>query len=158
MPPDITSTQPQAFARVERLARWLDDAFPIPFTRWRIGLDAIIGLIPGVGDVAGLAIGSYLIWEAHRLGAPGHLKWKMARNVGVDAVAGLVPVLGDVVDMAYRSNRRNMDLLRGHFKPAEVAHKERRQQWLRWLLRIAVVGGIAAAIWRWRHPGALLHW
>ena len=128
--------------RIERIAKVLDDVIRIPGTNIKLGLDAVIGLIPGVGDVAGLALGSWFIYEAHRLGAPAALKWKMARNVGIDAVSGLVPVLGDVVDVAYRSNRRNLQLLRGHFAPSLPAQGTARGRSL--MLRIAFSLGIAA--------------
>lgn len=116
-----SSVSNDALHRVERVAKVLDEAIRIPGTGIKVGLDAVIGLIPGIGDAAGLAIGSWFIYEAHRLGAPLELKLKMARNVAIDAVSGLVPVLGDIVDVAYRSNRRNLELLRKHFRPAEPA-------------------------------------
>ena len=68
-------------------------------------------MIPVVGDVAGLVMGGYVVVEAHRLGAPRDLKWKMIRNVVLDGAIGLVPVLGDFFDFAYRSNRRNVQML-----------------------------------------------
>ena len=130
--------------RVERVAKVLDDLFRIPGTRIRVGLDSIIGLIPGVGDVLGLGLGGWFIYEAHRLGAPAALKWKMARNVVIDAVSGLVPVLGDMVDVAYRSNRRNLALLRGHFQPETPATAvSRYRPWL----RLAFGLGVAALVW-----------
>ena len=133
--------------RVERIARVLDDVIRIPGTGIRLGLDSLIGLIPGVGDAAGLALGSWFIYEAHRLGAPSHIKWKMARNVVIDAASGLVPVLGDVVDVAYRSNRRNLDLLRGHFKPLDPARTavHPRRHWL----VIAIAAAALGAGWWW---------
>ena len=130
--------------RVERLAKVLDDAIRLPGTGIKIGLDAVIGLIPGVGDAAGLALGGWFIYEAHRLGAPAALKWKMARNVAIDAVTGLVPVLGDVVDVAYRSNRRNLALLRGHFRPEDAQRVAARTP------RVLIVLGLAAsAVMAW---------
>lgn len=134
---------PEALHRVERVAKVLDEAIRIPGTNIKVGLDAVIGLIPGVGDAAGLALGSWFIYEAHRLGAPMELKLKMARNVAIDAVSGLVPVLGDLVDVAYRSNRRNLDLLRRHFRPAEplvAVGKPRRA-----VLALAAVAGLLLA-------------
>ena len=137
------------FARVERLARFLDDAIPVPFTRFRIGLDSVIGLVPVVGDFAGMAIGSYLVWEAHQLGAPGALKLKMMRNVVIDGLAGLVPVIGDVVDMVYKSNRRNMTLLRGHYRPLSPVTR-RRDHWIKWVLRLTLAAAAASGVWWWR--------
>ncbi len=139
---------PDALYRVERVARLLDEAIRIPGTGIRLGLDSLIGLIPVVGDAAGLALGSWFIYEAHRLGAPAALKWKMARNVAIDAASGLVPVLGDIVDIAYRSNRRNMDLLRGHFRPQTA--RAARPRLVFWV-RLAAGLGVAALLWwLWR--------
>lgn len=133
--------------RVERVAKVLDEALRIPGTGITVGLDAVIGLIPIVGDVVGLTLGSWFIYEAHRLGAPLPLKLKMARNVAIDAVAGLVPVLGDIVDVAYRSNRRNLQLLRGHFRPAAAETTPARSR----LLSLALWLGAAFGLWLlWR--------
>lgn len=127
--------------RVERIAKVLDDVIRIPGTSIKVGLDSLIGLIPGIGDAAGLALGSWFIYEAHRLGAPADLKWKMARNVGIDAISGFVPVLGDIVDVAYRSNRRNLDLLRGHFRPAAPT-TPKPKPWLRLLVSAGLIAGL----------------
>lgn len=131
--------------RVERVAKLLDEAFRIPGTGIKVGLDSIIGLIPVVGDVAGVALGSWFIYEAHRLGAPAVLKWKMARNVAIDAVAGLVPVVGDIVDVAYRSNRRNLAQLRGHFRPASPAAAINSR--LQMAVRLGLLLAMAALVW-----------
>lgn len=136
---------PDALHRAERVAKVLDEAFRIPGTGIKLGLDSIIGLIPVVGDVAGVALGSWFIYEAHRLGAPVALKWKMARNVAIDAIAGLVPVLGDIVDVAYRSNRRNLELLRGHFRPASPAMRISSR--LQLAVRLGLLLGMAALLW-----------
>lgn len=130
--------------RVERVARLLDDVFRIPGTQIKVGLDSLIGLIPGVGDLVGVGLGGWFIYEAHRLGAPATLKWKMARNVAIDAISGFVPVLGDVVDVAYRSNRRNLELLRNHFLPQAPAEEPAR--WRLWL-RLAFGASLAGMLW-----------
>ncbi len=144
MPEAPVNTQ-DPLHRVERIAKVLDDVIRIPGTNIKVGLDSLIGLIPGVGDVAGVALGSWFIYEAHRIGAPAALKWKMARNVGIDAISGFVPVLGDIVDVAYRSNRRNLDLLRGHFRPAAVIAKTSSR--LQLAVRLMLVLGVAATVW-----------
>ena len=100
--------------RLETIARTLDSAIAIPGTRLRIGADALLNLIPGIGVVVSKGIGAYLILEARRLGAPRRVLLRMAANLGVDALIGVVPVLGWAADAIYRANDRNMDLLRDH--------------------------------------------
>lgn len=94
--------------------RWLDDAIPIPGTRWRIGLDPVLGLFPGIGDAASAVLSVALLGAALRLGAPRIILARMGLNIAVDYVVGIVPVLGDVADAFYKANRRNLTLLRGH--------------------------------------------
>ncbi|MCE6953044.1 DUF4112 domain-containing protein [Cereibacter sphaeroides] len=98
--------------RLDRLARLLDARFSLFGIRF--GWDGIASLIPGVGDAATLAPGAWLIWRAHRLGVPGSVILRMAANSGVDFVFGSIPVLGTIFDVAFRSNLRNMALLRRH--------------------------------------------
>ena len=101
--------------RLERLAHGMDSAFRVPGTDIRFGWDAVLGLLPGLGDVATLAPASLIWLEGHRMGAPRRVKARMAVNIGVDWAMGLVPLLGDVADVAYKGNRRNVRLLREHF-------------------------------------------
>lgn len=107
--------------RLERLAHWLDSRFAIPGTGIRFGLDGLLGLLPGVGDVATMLPAVYLILQAHRLGAPRALLVRMALNVGLDTVVGAVPLLGDLFDVAFKANRRNVALLRRHLVRADPA-------------------------------------
>ena len=144
MPPVSPAYPHPGLHRVEKLARLLDEAVHIPGTRIRLGLDSLIGLIPGVGDVAGLLMGGYVVYEAHRIGAPGELKLRMARNVATDALIGLVPVLGDVFDVAFRSNRRNVQMLLDHYRPPSAAPAPRPARWLPALLAVAALGGLLA--------------
>ena len=99
-------------ARLDRLAELLDSRFRVPGLGWRFGLDSVVGLIPGVGDLAALGPSAYLVWQARRLGADKRTIAKMAANTGVDFVVGSVPILGDVFDAAYKANLRNIDLLK----------------------------------------------
>jgi hypothetical protein len=103
-------------ARLEFLARMLDTAFRIPGTGIRFGVDGVIGLAPGIGDAITTLLACWIVYEAHRLGAPRHLLAKMAGNVAIDGLVGAVPVLGDVFDVLWRANRRNVRLLREHFE------------------------------------------
>jgi Domain of unknown function (DUF4112) len=103
-----------ALQRVARLAYWLDDRFRIPGTRLHLGLDGLLGLIPGIGDTATALIASYLVLEAARLGVPKRTLARMIANVGVDYIVGLVPLLGDLGDFAWKANRRNARMLHDH--------------------------------------------
>jgi hypothetical protein len=101
-------------ARLEALARLLDGAFAIPATNQRVGLDAIIGLVPVLGSAATAVMSAYIILEARRLGLPG---WKVARmigNVALDSVLGSIPIAGNVFDVFFRSNQRNVRILLDH--------------------------------------------
>lgn len=109
------STPEQVMARLDLLAHVLDTAILLPGNR-RIGLDAIVGLIPVIGDVITTAISSYIVWEARRLGAPRWLIARMAANVAIDGVVGAVPLVGDLFDAAFKANRRNVQLLRKHLE------------------------------------------
>ncbi|MEH3146877.1 MAG: DUF4112 domain-containing protein [Methylobacterium frigidaeris] len=105
----------QVLARLELLAHILDTAFVLPGNR-RIGLDALVGLIPVVGDLVTTAVSSYIIWEARRLNVPRTLIARMAANVAIDGVVGAVPLVGDLFDAAFKANRRNVRLLRRHLE------------------------------------------
>jgi hypothetical protein len=98
-------------ARARTLARLLDSAAKVPGTKIRFGADAVLGLIPGLGDVAGAALAGYLVLLAQRLGAPRAVVLRMLANVAVDTIGGTVPIIGDLFDVAYKSNIRNVALL-----------------------------------------------
>lgn len=100
--------------RVEAMERMLETALVVPGTGRRVGLDAVVGLIPVAGDVIAAALGLYLVWEARNLGMS---KWQLARmtaNVGFDTLVGAIPIAGDVFDFVFRSNSRNLRIIRRH--------------------------------------------
>jgi hypothetical protein len=101
----------QDLANVRALAKLLDSAVEIPGIGFKIGLDALIGLLPGVGDLISMAIGSYIVTTAARLGVPKAVLGRMLLNIGADTAAGSVPVVGDVLDAAWRANSKNAALL-----------------------------------------------
>ena len=103
-------------ARIDALATLLDTAFIVPGTNIRFGVDAMIGLIPGIGDVITTAMSLYIVREARALGVPHHLIVRMLGNVALDGIVGAVPLLGDVFDVMWRANRRNIALLRNHLR------------------------------------------
>ena len=99
---------------IDQLARLLDAQFAIPGTNLRFGLDSLIGLIPGVGDVITGGLGVYIIHRARQEGAPGLLVLRMIWNLLVDTIIGSIPLVGDIFDFAFRSNMKNARLLQKH--------------------------------------------
>jgi hypothetical protein len=106
-------------ARLDALANLLDTAVLIPGTNIRFGLDALIGLVPGIGDAITTVLSLYIVNEARALGAPPLLIARMVANVALDGIVGAVPLVGDAFDVAWRANRRNMKLLRDHLDRVE---------------------------------------
>ena len=106
----------ETLARLDRLARLLDTAISIPGTKIRFGADAIVGLLPGIGDAVTTGLSAYIVYEAHRLGVPRALLGRMVANVALDGLVGAVPVVGDMFDVMWKANRRNLRLLREHFE------------------------------------------
>jgi Domain of unknown function (DUF4112) len=100
----------RAEARLQRLAWLLDNSIPLP-GGFKIGLDGLMGLVPGIGDAAGAIMSSYLIYQARRMNAPPALLLRMVGNVLVETVVGAVPLIGDVFDFAFKANQRNVGLL-----------------------------------------------
>lgn len=106
---------------VEWISRLMDSQFQIPGTRFRFGLDPLIGLIPGVGDFTGFLISGYMILICARNGASGFLLARMTLNILIDAITGSIPLIGDVFDFAFKANSRNLKLMRQHY--IEGRHK-----------------------------------
>jgi hypothetical protein len=104
----------EAIERLDALATVMDSIVKIPGTNVRIGVDALLGLVPVIGDIASQAISGYLIWEARRLGASKLVIGRMIANSAIDTVVGAVPFLGDAFDIAFRANKRNVALLKTH--------------------------------------------
>lgn len=110
-----TGSDPQSIRqRVEALEMLLERSFRIPGINFPIGLDAIIGLVPVLGDIVTTGLGAYMVWEARNLGLPRWKLWRMAGNVGFDALLGAVPLVGDAADVLYRSNTRNLRIIKKH--------------------------------------------
>lgn len=100
--------------RIETMEILLERSFVIPGTKFPIGLDSIVGLIPVVGDFITAAMGGYILWEARNLGIPKWKLWRMAGNIAFDTAVGAVPLVGDAFDLAFRSNTRNLRIIRKH--------------------------------------------
>ena len=101
--------------QLDALAKLMDSQFSVPGTEIRFGLDAIIGLIPGVGDMSTFAISSYMLWIMAQNGASGFVMARMVLNVLIDTLFGAVPLIGDLFDVAFKANTRNMKLMHQHY-------------------------------------------
>ncbi|PSB31406.1 DUF4112 domain-containing protein [filamentous cyanobacterium Phorm 46] len=105
--------------RIRKLSRLMDTAIGIPGTKFRIGLDPIIGLVPGAGDLVDTAFSAYLVYLATQFKIPPKTLGKMIYNIGLEAVVGSVPLVGDIFDAFYKSNMRNLALLEAHIEVEE---------------------------------------
>ena len=118
-----TGSEGDHLRRLDKLSQLLDNAFAIPGTRLRIGLDGILGLIPGIGDAAGAVLSIYVVVQAARLGLPVSALLRMVGNVAVETVVGAVPIVGDIFDIVWKANTKNMALLRRH-RPSAIAKRK----------------------------------
>ena len=134
----MTPTPPaDPLARARTLARLLDSVARVPGTKIRFGADAVVGLVPGLGDIGGAALAGYLVILAQRLGVPRSVVLRMLGNVAIDTIAGTVPLIGDMFDVAFKSNLRNVALLESALqRPAATKRTS----------RLLVVGTILALI------------
>jgi hypothetical protein len=122
--------------QLQRLAWLLDSSIAIPGTRFTFGVEALLGLVPFVGDAAGVLLSSYILLEAARMGAPKALVFRMAVNVAIEGIVGAVPLLGDIFDAAWKANQRNVRLLEAHFGEPKRATVDNR----RWA--VVVIAGL----------------
>lgn len=132
---------PSAAGDLRRLAWVLDDALPLP-GGYRIGIDGIIGLVPGLGDAIGLAASTWILLGARRFGVPRVVMARMLGNVVLDAAIGAIPVVGDLFDFAFKANRRNIGLMEQYL--SDERHV-RRESWVRIVVALTV-GLLAAAL------------
>lgn len=144
-PQHIPRAHVATFERYQQLVRLFEQAFRVPGTNWRFGLDALLGLIPGLGDLIGAVAAGYGVWLARRMGAPAALQIRMLGNVALDAFGGAVPVIGDLFDLAFKAQVRNRVLLeRWLAAPERVA---RSSQLGVLAAVVAVLGVLAASVW-----------
>jgi hypothetical protein len=132
--------------RIELLRRWsrlMDSAYSVPGTSFRFGWDPIVGLVPGVGDVATASFAVTLLYHAYRLGVPRVVLARMMLNVLIDLAAGLVPVVGDLADIAWKSNSLNLALLERHERPGV---NPTSGDWAIVLLAIVLIGAVLALV------------
>lgn len=134
---------------IERVVWWLESALRIPGTRWRVGLDTILGFFPGFGDVLSAILATLLLGAAVQHRVPFVILLKMAFLILVDLVIGLVPVAGDVADVLFKSNRKNLDLLKRY--AGGIEKPRRRDYILGWGLLaglfVAMVFVVSLAVW-----------
>jgi len=155
---------PQLAPELQLLADWMDGVFRVPGVGWRFGLDAILGFVPGIGDTATSVTSLYILTAAHRYGVTRTTLLRMALNVVLDAVVGMIPLIGDVFDVYWKSNQRNVEILKRHMLavPSEQRQLQRADRWfvvlLVAVLAVLMVGSIivAAMLLAWL-VGAIAH-
>jgi hypothetical protein len=129
--PERRHTQVEIEQSLDQLSRWMDGVFRVPGTGWRFGLDAIVGLIPGIGDTISTLTGFYILAAGVRYRVSKVTLLRMGLNIGVDYVFGAIPIVGDLFDAAWKSNTKNVELLRRRATvSAEDAHSGRLSDWL----------------------------
>lgn len=143
--------------RVRKLARLLDAWLRIPGTRIRIGLDALLGLLPVGGDVVGALLSAWIVLWAARLGAPPSVLVRMTWNLVADALVGALPVVGDLLDVGWKANLRNLRLLERHLD--EPGRAARRSRWTLGAVGVGLVAILSALTWgAWMLLRAALGW
>jgi len=139
----FTREEWQARERLQKLAWLLDSSIPVPGTSLTVGVDALIGLVPVLGDVIGVLLSSYVVSEAAKLGIPRSILARMTFNVVVEGLVGMVPLAGDLFDAAWKANQRNVQLLNDYLDSPRQAQRSSRK------VLVLVFGGLlllAAAI------------
>ncbi|MEO8090523.1 MAG: DUF4112 domain-containing protein [Gemmatimonadales bacterium] len=146
--PLVGTYPPPQLERLRALSRLLDNAFVIPGTQYRFGLDPLIGLVPGLGDAVSAVFSAYIVLQASRLGAPRSVVTRMIANVALDTVVGWIPVLGDLFDAAWKSNLKNVALLEHHLQQPGAARAGSRKALLllSGVLLLFFVGAVALGV------------
>lgn len=150
------SPRERALRRLDALSYVLDNSIPIPGTGRRFGLDAVIGLVPGVGDATGSLMSAYIVVQAARLGAPASSLVRMLLNVGIEALVGAIPFAGDLFDAWFKANARNVALLRAELdRPGSTRRSSTAMVIAVILALLLILGGvgwlafsIVQAIWQ----------
>jgi hypothetical protein len=142
--------------QLESMAKWMDSRFRIPGTNIRFGLDALLGLVPGAGDLSTFALSSYMLYIMAQNGASGFVMARMALNVLIDGIIGSIPLIGDIFDVGFKANMRNLRLMQEHYR-------EGRHRGSAWkviipvlLVMLLLLGALlwlawklAATVWNW---------
>jgi hypothetical protein len=135
----LSEVEQRRYQRLAELADLLDNAIPIPGTRWRIGLDPLLGLVPGLGDALGAAASAWILIEAARFGVSPAVLLRMLYNILIDTALGSVPGAGDLFDFVWKSDSKNLALLRRHLELPRETHRASR------LVLVAVIAVLVAA-------------
>ncbi len=126
-PEALVQTREPSLERLRTLARLLDSAFQIPGTQYRFGMDALIGLVPGIGDAISAVFSMFIVFQAARLGASRATLTRMMGNVALDTLVGEIPLLGDLFDAGWKSNNRNLALLENHLQQPVTTRRSSRR-------------------------------
>jgi hypothetical protein len=116
MPEPSPKQQRETLERLERFSYWTDSNFRVPFTPYRFGISPLLGLLPGIGDFAGLVLSLYVLLEARKVGASRRVQLRIIRNMLIEFFVGLFPLLGDVFDAVFKANTRNTNLLKRYLE------------------------------------------
>ena len=131
--------------KLDKLAWVLDSAIRVPGTSWRIGLDGLIGLVPGIGDLTAGALSSYILLQAVRLGVAPTVVIRMVLNVLLETVVGVIPVVGDLFDFAFRANLRNVKLMQSYLERPEPV--TRRSTLTVFLVILGIITVLVLTVW-----------
>lgn len=144
----LSEAEGRRLERVERLAYLLDEAIRVPGTRFRMGLDPLLGLLPGLGDALGALAAGWILIEAVRFGVSAAVLLRMLYNIVIDTAVGAVPGAGDVFDFAWKSGTKNVRLLRRHLEHPTAVRRASRLLLLGVLLALVLVsvGSIVAGV------------
>lgn len=124
----------RGLGEVETLAWLLDNSIPVPGTGRRFGIDALIGFVPGIGDLVSGGIGLYIVWRGSRIGLPRVVVARMLTNSAVDIAIGSVPIIGDAFDLWFKANTRNLALMRRHLEQPDTSTRHE------WLVLLGMIG------------------
>jgi Domain of unknown function (DUF4112) len=151
--PQQQHTQLEVERSLEQLSHWLDGVFRVPGTGWRFGLDALVGLVPGVGDLATTAVSFYILAAGVRYRVPKATLLRMGANLGIDYLVGSVPFVGDLFDAYWKSNQKNVELLKQRATVSgDEARRGRLSDWLfvgvvMLVLLLILVGAITVSLY-----------
>ncbi|MGB8509695.1 MAG: DUF4112 domain-containing protein [Pyrinomonadaceae bacterium] len=151
--PATTRSRVEVERSLDQLSGWMDGLFRIPGTGWRFGLDAIVGLVPGVGDLATSAVSFYILAAGVRYRVPKATLLRMGMNLAIDYLVGSIPIVGDLFDVAWKANQMNVELIRKRAAvSADQARSGRISDWLfvgliMLALLVLLVGSVAVAIY-----------